>query len=81
MVDNDQEKPTKGRYGIAALPLLTGEEESLEDRKIKYIRRSLHRAQMHIPLMSKVGCRMRILRGYQLRSLFAPIGGVRYDGL
>ncbi|KAF5016181.1 hypothetical protein F66182_12219 [Fusarium sp. NRRL 66182] len=36
---------------------------------------------MHVSLVTQVGSTIRILRGYRLRSPFAPKAGVRYDGL
>lgn len=77
------EQPTKGRYAITTLPLLTGKEELLRDNGpdvVKYIRKG-RSSDMHIPLISQVGRRIRILRGYRLKSLYAPVAGVRYDGL
>ncbi|KAK9419238.1 hypothetical protein SUNI508_01215 [Seiridium unicorne] len=77
------ERATSGRYGITALPLLTGREELVRrdgHHVVKYIREG--RSQdMHIPLISQVGRHIRILRGYRLKSIFAPQAGVRYDGL
>ncbi|ETS83649.1 hypothetical protein PFICI_05525 [Pestalotiopsis fici W106-1] len=76
------EKATSGRYGITALPLLTGREELISRRAhvIKYIREG-GPMDMHIPLISQVGQQIRVLRGYRLKSVFAPQAGVRYDGL
>lgn len=75
------EKPTKGKYGGAALPLVSGREEvyypSLMTRYIQEGRL----ANMHISLLSQVGTQIRILRGHCLRSPLAPKAGVRYDGL
>lgn len=76
------EKATSGLYGITALPLLTGREE-LQSRNpnfVKYIREG-GPLDMHIPLISKVGRQIRVLRGYRLKSVFAPQAGLRYDGL
>ncbi|OBS18543.1 hypothetical protein FPOA_10271 [Fusarium poae] len=65
IVDSNREKPTKGKYGVAVLPLLTGQENiDYDDGAIRY-----------------VGATFRILRGYHLRSPFAPKAGIRYDGL
>ncbi|KAI4869453.1 hypothetical protein F4820DRAFT_444051 [Hypoxylon rubiginosum] len=80
IVDSSFETPTKGRYGIAALPLLTGQEDIIGSNTYKYIREG-KATDMHIPLISQVGRQIRILRGYQLKSLLAPHAGVRYDGL
>lgn len=80
MVASDKERPTKSRYGVGALPLLTGREEDLPDGKIKYIREG-RQGDMHNSLISRVGQRIWVLRGYRLSSNYAPKGGVRYDGL
>ncbi|KAI1777922.1 PUA-like domain-containing protein [Hypoxylon cercidicola] len=80
IVASTSETPTKGRYGITALPLLTGQEDIINSNTFKYIREGKPR-DMHIPLISQVGRQIRILRGYQLKSLLAPEAGVRYDGL
>lgn len=74
------ERPTKGRYGIAALPLLTGSEERLPDGKIEYSRLGTQH-DMHYGLVSQVGQKMKVLRGFRLKSMYAPVAGLRYDGL
>ncbi|EJT78821.1 hypothetical protein GGTG_03917 [Gaeumannomyces tritici R3-111a-1] len=73
--------PARGRNGVVALPLLSGREEVLENGRSIYIRESSLVADMHVSLMTKVGQRIKILRGSQLRSIYAPSGGLRYDGL
>ncbi|RYP41187.1 hypothetical protein DL767_001191 [Monosporascus sp. MG133] len=80
IVSNSLEKPTKGRYGMLALPLLTGQEELLSGKTIKYTREG-KASDMHISLISQVGRQIRILRGYTLKSVWAPQAGTRYDGL
>lgn len=78
------ERPTSGRYGITALPLLTGREEMIRidaQHVVKYVRETRRPQDMHIALISQVGRQIRILRGYKLKSVFAPQAGVRYDGL
>ncbi|RYO90614.1 hypothetical protein DL766_008184 [Monosporascus sp. MC13-8B] len=80
IVSNPLEKPTNGRYGMLALPLLTGQEEPLSGRTIKYIREG-KTSDMHTSLISQVGRQIRILRGYTLKSIWAPQAGTRYDGL
>lgn len=73
------ERATKGRYGIAALPMLTGREEELPDGKVVYIKEG--KAQdMHHNLISQVGQKVRILRGFRLKSMHTPKAGIRYDG-
>lgn len=74
------ERATKGRYGIAALALLTGVEEDLPDGKTVYIREG-QAYQMHPSLISQCGQKIQILRGFQLKSMRQPRAGVRYDGL
>lgn len=81
IVDSNREKPTKGKYGVAALPLLTGQEDiDYDDGAIRYVRQG-RIADIHVSLISQVGATFRILRGYHLRSPFAPKAGIRYDGL
>lgn len=75
------ESPTKGKYGVAALPLMTGREEiNWPGGTVKYTREG-RISDMHVSLLSQVGSRLRILRGHCLKSTQAPKGGVRYDGL
>jgi hypothetical protein len=80
MVGSASETPTKGRYGCAILPLLTGEEVQVDENTIKYIRTGRLR-DTHISLLSQVGYQIKVLRGYRLKSVTAPQAGVRYDGL
>ena len=80
VVASSLEKPTKGRYGLLALPLLTGYEEPVREGSFKYIRMG-SASDMHIPLISQVGRQIRLLRGHTLNSVWAPQAGVRYDGL
>lgn len=74
------ERATKGRYGVAALALLTGREEDLSEEKSIYIREGPAN-EMHNNLVSQVGQKTRILRGFRLKSICAPKAGVRYDGM
>ncbi|KAI1281455.1 hypothetical protein F5Y07DRAFT_412494 [Xylaria sp. FL0933] len=80
IVNSSLETPTKGCYGFTALPLLTGSEEVIRDNTVKYVREG-RSSDMHIPLISQVGRKIRIIRGYKLKSIFAPAAGLRYDGL
>ncbi|KAI0127760.1 PUA-like domain-containing protein [Xylariales sp. AK1849] len=78
-----RERPTIGRYGVTSLPLLSGREELIRGNGlniVKYIRKG-RASDMHIRLISQVGQKIRILRGYKLKSIYAPQAGVRYDGL
>lgn len=36
---------------------------------------------MHYSLVSQVGQKMKVLRGFRLKSMYAPVAGLRYDGL
>ncbi|KAH6610437.1 hypothetical protein Trco_000457 [Trichoderma cornu-damae] len=74
------ETPTKGRYGAAALPLLTGREEVLPTGTVRYMREA-KLSETHVSLISCVGSQIRILRGHRLRSPLSPKAGIRYDGL
>ncbi|TID01619.1 hypothetical protein CH35J_004468 [Colletotrichum higginsianum] len=74
------EKPTKGKYGVTALPLLTGCEEHVRGKLYRYVREG-RLSDMHVSLLTQVGTQIRILRGYRLKSTLAPQAGVRYDGL
>ncbi|KAI1106275.1 PUA-like domain-containing protein [Jackrogersella minutella] len=80
IVASSFERPTKGRYGITTLPLMTGQEEMMRPNTYKYVREG-EAADMHIALISQVGREVRVLRGYRLKSILAPQAGVRYDGL
>ncbi|KAI2631005.1 hypothetical protein GGR54DRAFT_181281 [Hypoxylon sp. NC1633] len=80
MVASSLETPTRGRYGITTLPLLTGWEEMIRPNMYRYVREG-KAADMHIALISQVGRQIRVLRGYLLKSVLAPQAGVRYDGL
>ncbi|KAI5465652.1 PUA-like domain-containing protein [Mariannaea sp. PMI_226] len=75
------ETSTKGKYGIAALPLMTGREDvNLSEGIVTYIREGKI-SDIHLSLISRVGSKIRILRGHKLQSPLAPKAGVRYDGL
>ncbi|KAI1168602.1 hypothetical protein F5B18DRAFT_187334 [Nemania serpens] len=80
IVNSSLETPTKGCYGFTALPLLTGSEELIRHNIVRYVREG-HTSDMHTSLISQVGRKIRIIRGYRLKSIFAPEAGLRYDGL
>lgn len=81
IVGSTRETPTKGKYGVAALPLLTGREEVyFANGTIRYMKEG-SLSDMHVSLLSQVGTTIRILRGHQLKSPLAPRAGIRYDGL
>ncbi|KAI1754362.1 hypothetical protein F4782DRAFT_539183 [Xylaria castorea] len=79
IVNSSLEIPTTGCYGFPALPLLTGSEEMIRHNTVRYVREG--RTFTHVPLISQVGRKIRIIRGYKLKSIFAPEAGLRYDGL
>ncbi|KPM41515.1 hypothetical protein AK830_g5019 [Neonectria ditissima] len=81
IVGSALETPTKGKYGVAALPLVTGAEDVyLPSGTVKYIREG-RISDIHLSLLSKVGSHIRILRGHLLQSPLAPKAGLRYDGV
>ncbi|KAI0455645.1 PUA-like domain-containing protein [Xylaria acuta] len=80
IVNSSLEIPTTGCYGFPALPLLTGSEEMIRHNTVRYVREG-RTSDMHVPLISQVGRKIRIFRGYKLKSIFAPEAGLRYDGL
>ncbi|KAI1191124.1 hypothetical protein F5B17DRAFT_348718 [Nemania serpens] len=80
IVNSSLETPTEGCYGFTALPLLTGSEELIRHNMVRYVREG-RTSDMHISLISQVGRKIRIIRGYKLKSIFAPEAGLRYDGL
>lgn len=59
--------------------MLTGREEDLPDGKTVYIREGKAH-EMHNNLISQVGQKIRILRGFRLKSMRTPKAGIRYDG-
>ena len=75
-----QETPMGGPYGIKTMPLLVGEEITVDDAVIEYIRVG-RMAPGAFPKLSDTGKTVRILRGSGLHSVDAPKAGVRYDGL
>ncbi|KAK0646338.1 PUA-like domain-containing protein [Cercophora newfieldiana] len=81
IVGSELEKPTKGKYDNSALPLLTGKEEIVKEGEIVHYTREGGPGDMHIALLIQTGRPIRILRGFQLKSSYAPKAGVRYDGL
>ncbi|KAI0481470.1 PUA-like domain-containing protein [Xylaria cf. heliscus] len=80
IVSSSLETPTTGCYGFTALPLLSGTEEVIRHNTVRYVREG-RTSDMHVPLISQVGRKIRIIRGYKLNSVLAPAAGLRYDGL
>ncbi|KAK3322456.1 hypothetical protein B0H66DRAFT_601906 [Apodospora peruviana] len=80
-VANERERPTiREQDEHSVLPLLTGKEELIGDGRTKYIREG-KLGHVHVSLLSKTGKRIHVLRGFRLKSNYAPSAGVRYDGL
>ncbi|KAJ5043047.1 uncharacterized protein L3040_004435 [Drepanopeziza brunnea f. sp. 'multigermtubi'] len=71
---------TKGKAGVVALALLTGQEVNGPTLNLIDYTKVGKKQDMFFSLMS---CRhpIRILRGCNLRSKWAPAAGIRYDGL
>ena len=81
IVSSDFEITTAGRYGVTALPMLTGTEIKCPQRDTsKYTMRGTLK-QLHLSLMGHTGKNIRVLRGFTLKSMYAPSAGIRYDGL
>ena len=72
---------TTGAYGVTAFTLVDGlEVEGENPGEIVFLRQGALR-DIGVPLLTEIGRSIRILRGYQLRSKYAPTAGLRYDGL
>lgn len=81
IVGSDFETTTTGPYGVTALTMLTGTEiKCPEPDTFKYVKRG-NLKQIHLSLMRHTGKKIRVLRGFTLRSMYAPSAGIRYDGL
>lgn len=61
------------------LPMLTGIEEEIGDEGNTLFIKKGTLQEVHIRLMTYKG-RIKVLRGHQLNSKFAPSAGIRYDG-
>jgi len=77
--ETDQEKVTK-RARDYVLPLLSGKENLLRNGRVRYIRDGPY-SSMHWGLLGTGGKPVHVLRGYRLKSSYAPVGGIRYDGI
>lgn len=66
--------------GTRVLPLLWGREDSINAELVRYVREGTA-SEMMYSLLTHVGRPSYLLRGYQLRSPFAPSVGIRYDGM
>ncbi|KAK3332489.1 hypothetical protein B0T19DRAFT_104572 [Cercophora scortea] len=81
LVAHEDEMPTVRSGGDSSvLPLLTGREEITGVEATNYIAVGPYK-KIHGRLVSKVGKHLHVLRGYELRSEYAPVAGLRYDGL
>lgn len=80
-VDCVRETPTKGKYSVVALPLVSGYEDVYAATNMARYAKESHLSELHLSLITQVGQKVRILRGYQLRSPLAPEAGIRYDGV
>lgn len=79
------DKPTRGRFGYTAIPLMTGREEDVEHDRVTYVREERQSRRIpslgDAPMLSLLGAQVRLLRGAELQSIYAPAAGVRYDGV
>ncbi|KAK3682689.1 hypothetical protein B0T22DRAFT_292187 [Podospora appendiculata] len=81
LVAHEDEMPTiRSVEDSSVLPLLTGREEITGVEATNYIATGPYK-KIHGRLVSKVGKLIHVLRGYELRSEYAPVAGLRYDGL
>lgn len=80
VVGTERETTSTGVDGITTLPLLTGKEIDMGHGKVRYLAEGVLPG-MHPALVGHVGKQVRVLRGHQLRSHFAPAVGIRNDGL
>jgi hypothetical protein len=73
---------TRGRsQEITALALLSGTETSGPTLDTYEYTRQGRANEMNFSILSQHGRPIRLLRGYRLKSRYAPEAGVRYDGL
>jgi len=79
VVNSSEEIITVLGSGVIVLPMLTGdEEEDLERKESTFIKEGTLK-QIHVRLMRCKGP-IKVLRGHLLKSKYAPIAGIRYDG-
>ncbi len=79
-VRTERETTSTGEDGITTLPLMTGKEIDMGHGKVQYLVGGTLPG-MHPTLITHIGKQVRVLRGHQLRSRFAPTVGIRNDGL
>ena len=81
IVDNTGEVVTKGKYGSTpVLPLLTGKEVDGRIAGLTVYSREGSVKDMQFALLLHTGSKVRVLRGSDLDSKYAPAAGIRYDG-
>jgi len=80
VVGTERETTSTGVDGITTLPLLTGKEIDMGHGKVRCLAEGVLPG-MHPALVGRIGKQVRVLRGHQLRSHFAPAVGIRNDGL
>ena len=81
IVGSTDESLTLGPHGLSTLPLLTGQEiEGQVSGTLCYVKEG-PASEMHFKLLSSFGRQIRVLRGHTLDSPYAPVAGIRYDGL
>ena len=81
IVGRIDEKATKGKCGVTALPLLTGEEMDGPTLNMTEYTKRGKESEIPFGLLGNRGHPIRVLRGHALKSRYAPEGGVRYDGM
>lgn len=73
---------TTGKAGVVALALLAGEEVDGPTLNLFEYTKVSQRSNMLVELLTCCrGRPIRVLRGSNLKSKYAPQAGVRYDGL
>lgn len=77
--------PTRGKFAYTAIPLLTGREEDLQPDRTTYVQEDGEERVLpyvgNVPMVKLLGAEVRLLRVAGLKSAYAPIAGVRYDGM
>ncbi|KAL2136336.1 hypothetical protein VTI74DRAFT_4370 [Chaetomium olivicolor] len=80
VIGTDCETTSRGDDRVPTLPLLSGREIHTGYGRVRYLREGTM-ADMHPALIPQTGKHVRVLRGNLLRSVFAPLAGIRNDGL
>lgn len=79
VISNPSAPLTRGRPGVTALAMISGEEIDGISGIVEYTKEGYMR-DMPLGLLGNQ-CPIRVLRGSRLKSKYAPKVGVRYDGL